>query len=167
MYVSLRDRPRPAPPRGRRARVVAPVVLLGVTSMFTDISSEMVAATLPLFVTVPVNHAEGQARHAFSPSDQCPTRAGGSLPIEHVLGHRGPTRFSCSSSPAGRRGQNSVGKLAYRCALQRLICLPEGIDIDRCLRPGRLPQVLGMCSVEVAGRKPCHVLEVSRPVGHR
>ena len=52
MYVSLRDRPRPAPPRGRRARVAAPVVLLGVTSMFTDISSEMVAATLPLFVTV-------------------------------------------------------------------------------------------------------------------
>ena len=52
MYVSLRDRPRPAPPRGRRARVAAPVVLLGVTSMFTDISSEMVAAVLPLFVTV-------------------------------------------------------------------------------------------------------------------
>jgi hypothetical protein len=52
MYVSLRDRPRPAPLRGRRARVAAPVVLLGVTSMFTDISSEMVAATLPLFVTV-------------------------------------------------------------------------------------------------------------------
>jgi MFS family permease len=52
MYVTLRDRPHLAPSKGRRARVAAPVVLLGITSMFTDISSEMVAAILPLFVTV-------------------------------------------------------------------------------------------------------------------
>jgi MFS family permease len=52
MYVTVRDRPRQTPGTGRRARVAAPVLLLGVTSMFTDISSEMVAAILPLFVTV-------------------------------------------------------------------------------------------------------------------
>jgi MFS family permease len=52
MYVTLRDRPRLAPSNGRRAKVAVPVVLLGITSMFTDISSEMVAAILPLFVTV-------------------------------------------------------------------------------------------------------------------
>jgi hypothetical protein len=37
--------------RGRRGRRVSRnVVLLGVTSMFTDISSEMVAASLPLYL---------------------------------------------------------------------------------------------------------------------
>lgn len=57
MYVSLRRRPAatpettPAPaPRGR-AGVGANVVNLGLTSMFTDVSSEMVSAVLPLYLT--------------------------------------------------------------------------------------------------------------------
>jgi MFS family permease len=54
VYVSVRDLPR-AQPRaqgeaGRRA-VSGTVVLLGLTSLFTDVSSEMVAAVLPLFAT--------------------------------------------------------------------------------------------------------------------
>ena len=53
MYVSVRD--RPASPQGRTAgRVATTVVLLGVVSMFTDISSEMVAAVLPLYLTTHV-----------------------------------------------------------------------------------------------------------------
>jgi MFS family permease len=36
----------------RRTRVAATVVLLGVTSMLTDISSEMVSTVLPLYLTV-------------------------------------------------------------------------------------------------------------------
>jgi len=53
MYVSVRGT-RPARTgsagSGRRA-VSATVVLLGLTSLFTDISSEMVVAVLPLFAT--------------------------------------------------------------------------------------------------------------------
>ena len=53
MYISVRDRPgkdREAGSRGR-ARVATTVVLLGVVSLLTDISSEMVTAVLPLYMT--------------------------------------------------------------------------------------------------------------------
>lgn len=54
MYISLRRHPPglsdPAP-AGRRAAVSGTVVLLGLTSMFTDASAEMVVAVLPLFAT--------------------------------------------------------------------------------------------------------------------
>lgn len=50
MYVSVRD--RPANPADRRVgRVATTVLLLGVVSMLTDVSSEMVAAVLPLYLT--------------------------------------------------------------------------------------------------------------------
>jgi len=56
LYVSLRD--RPAGPDSRAAvpagRIGATVVLLGLVSMFTDVSSEMVAAVLPLYLTAHV-----------------------------------------------------------------------------------------------------------------
>lgn len=54
MYVSVRDRPGsatdtdPARPVGR---VAATVFLLGVVSLLTDVSSEMVNAVLPLYLT--------------------------------------------------------------------------------------------------------------------
>lgn len=58
MYISLSDRPRrkaPGPDRGTsagpRGRVPSTVVTLGVVSMLTDISSESVAAVLPLYLT--------------------------------------------------------------------------------------------------------------------
>jgi MFS family permease len=58
MYVSLRgpgskapDAPR-TPMRGRFAGVGRNVLLLGLVSMVTDVSSEMVASTLPLYLTV-------------------------------------------------------------------------------------------------------------------
>lgn len=50
----MRDRPaRGAGPNSRISpgRVATTVVLLGVVSMFTDVSSEMVAAVLPLYLT--------------------------------------------------------------------------------------------------------------------
>lgn len=53
MYVSVRDwRTARADPAaaGRRA-ISSTIILLGLTSLFTDISSEMVAAVLPLFAT--------------------------------------------------------------------------------------------------------------------
>lgn len=54
MYVSLRRMPAtPGGPHGAgRAAVSRGVVLLGLTSLFTDVSAEMVAAVLPLFVVV-------------------------------------------------------------------------------------------------------------------
>ena len=53
MYVTLRDRPAGGEPSGRQVkqRVATTVVLLGIVSMFTDISSESVNAVLPIYLT--------------------------------------------------------------------------------------------------------------------
>lgn len=53
MYISLRNKPEVEEPssRSRLARVSSPVILLGLVSLFTDISSEMVAAILAIFAT--------------------------------------------------------------------------------------------------------------------
>ncbi len=56
MYVSVRDHPPTAgegTPTGRR-RVSRVVVTLGIVSLLTDISSESVAAVLPLYLTAVV-----------------------------------------------------------------------------------------------------------------
>lgn len=50
LFQTLRKRRRVPGARPPRARVSRTVVLLGLTSMFTDISSEMVAAILPLYL---------------------------------------------------------------------------------------------------------------------
>lgn len=55
MYTSVRDRPAPdgliaSPGRSGASRVGRNVVFLGLTSLFTDISSEMVNAILPLYL---------------------------------------------------------------------------------------------------------------------
>jgi MFS family permease len=55
VYVSLRDRPGADQAPGTRAkRVASTVVLLGVVSLLTDISSESVASVLPLYLTAVV-----------------------------------------------------------------------------------------------------------------
>jgi MFS family permease len=57
VYVSLRDRPGAdaTPGAGRTVRrVSSTVVLLGVVSLLTDVSSEMVASILPLYLTAAV-----------------------------------------------------------------------------------------------------------------
>jgi MFS family permease len=52
MYLTLRDRPAPKPAaRSNRPRVAGTVVLLGIVSMFTDVSSESVNAVLPIYLT--------------------------------------------------------------------------------------------------------------------
>src|SRR5436190_5914911 len=53
MYLSLRDKPAgPTASPGRAAlRVSTTVLLLGTVSLLTDVSSEMVAAILPLYLT--------------------------------------------------------------------------------------------------------------------
>ncbi len=50
MYVTVRDRPASAPSKGR-SKVAPTVIALGVVSLLTDISSESVAAILPLYLT--------------------------------------------------------------------------------------------------------------------
>lgn len=62
MYVSLRNRPA-----GRRAGTRAPggavprtVVLLGFTSLFTDVSSEMVTAILPVYLVLQLGLSPAQ-----------------------------------------------------------------------------------------------------------
>lgn len=55
MYVTLRDRPGPDGAAGTALRrVSSTVVLLGVVSLLTDVSSEMVASVLPLYLTAAV-----------------------------------------------------------------------------------------------------------------
>ncbi|MET8312184.1 MFS transporter [Micromonospora sp. NPDC005173] len=57
MYMTLRDRPGhggPNRPRAAVRRVSGTVVLLGTVSLLTDVSSEMVASVLPLYLTAVV-----------------------------------------------------------------------------------------------------------------
>jgi len=57
MYVTLRDRPageQKSPASRAARRVSATVLLLGITSMLTDVSSEMVNAILPIYLTTEV-----------------------------------------------------------------------------------------------------------------
>lgn len=51
-YVPIRDRPLDVPTPQRLRRVSGTVFLLGFTSLFTDLASEMVTAVLPMFLTV-------------------------------------------------------------------------------------------------------------------
>ncbi|HWM09862.1 MAG TPA: MFS transporter [Solirubrobacteraceae bacterium] len=51
MYVSVRNVPVGSPPRAATRRVPRTVVVLGFVSLLTDVSTEMVTAVLPLFVT--------------------------------------------------------------------------------------------------------------------
>jgi MFS family permease len=51
MYLTLRDRPAGQRVAGTGRRVTSTVVLLGLVSMFTDISSESVNAVLPIYLT--------------------------------------------------------------------------------------------------------------------
>jgi len=54
VYVTIRDRPKKdddGKARGPLPRVATTVILLGIVSLLTDISSEMVAAILPLYLT--------------------------------------------------------------------------------------------------------------------
>ena len=62
MYLSLRTRPviPDAPVRPARGRVPRTVWLLGLTSMLTDISSEMVTAILPIFLTLQLGLSPAQ-----------------------------------------------------------------------------------------------------------
>jgi MFS family permease len=66
VYVSLRDRPggdsRTASKVVSR-RVASTVVLLGLVSLFTDVSSEMVSSVLPLYLTAQVGL--GMAAYGF------------------------------------------------------------------------------------------------------
>lgn len=52
VYASVRNRPAISETGAVRGRVPRIVVLLGMTSLLTDISSEMVTAVLPLFLTM-------------------------------------------------------------------------------------------------------------------
>lgn len=53
MYVSLRETPKTeVRSDGRRSRIPATVIGLGMVSLLTDVSSESVAAVLPLYLTV-------------------------------------------------------------------------------------------------------------------
>ncbi len=53
MYISIGDRPRPDPANRpvKKVKVAPIVILLGLVSLLTDISSEAVAAILPLYLT--------------------------------------------------------------------------------------------------------------------
>jgi MFS family permease len=51
VYVSLRDRPGATTGAPAAARVATTVILLGVVSLLTDVSSEMVSAVLPVYLT--------------------------------------------------------------------------------------------------------------------
>jgi hypothetical protein len=54
VYVSLHDRPGMVGNKTTTQRVATTVLLLGVVSLLTDVSSEMVAAVLPMYLTAQV-----------------------------------------------------------------------------------------------------------------
>ena len=62
MYISFRNQPtaRPDGSRSRGRATPRTVVLLGFTSLFTDISSEMVTAVLPIFLVLQMGLAPSQ-----------------------------------------------------------------------------------------------------------
>ena len=66
MYLSLSDRPtaeaRPEEQAAKRRPVGRVVVTLGIVSLLTDISSESVAAILPLYLTAVVGLSAGGLR---------------------------------------------------------------------------------------------------------
>ncbi len=107
MYLSLSDRPgREAadqPQDTARPRPVARVVvLLGVVSLLTDISSESVAAILPLYLSCVVGPLDGGVRRRRTASTRASAR---SVRIgERVGGRPSPTarsgsRWSATGSP--------------------------------------------------------------------
>ena len=68
MYISVRSipgdgghsTPAGAPGSGSRRRWLSSTLIgLGLTSLFTDVSSEMVAAVLPLYLTVTLGFTPG------------------------------------------------------------------------------------------------------------
>ena len=62
MDISLRNDPtrQTAAPRRKRPKVPRAVLLLGLTSLLTDISSEMVTAVLPIFLTLQLGLSPAQ-----------------------------------------------------------------------------------------------------------
>ena len=76
---------------GKRARVPSTIVLLGITSLLTDVSSEMVTAVLPLYLTVELSFTALQFGGFVGISEgvQAMVRIAGGLMADRRSRHKG------------------------------------------------------------------------------
>lgn len=94
MYLSLRER-RPATTEadaaGTRSRVPTTIVLIGITSLLTDVSSEMVTAVLPLYLTFELSFTALQFGGFVGIAEgvQALVRIGGGLASDRRSRHKG------------------------------------------------------------------------------
>nr|WHW29202.1 putative MFS transporter [uncultured bacterium] len=90
--------------RGVRTRVPLAVVLLGITSMLTDISSEMVTAVLPLYLTFELSFTAFQfgLYEGLSQGLQAVMRLVGGAAADRRSGHKGLALIGYGSSAITR-----------------------------------------------------------------
>jgi MFS family permease len=90
----------------RRGRVPAVVVLLGITSMLTDISSEMVTAVLPLYLTLKLSFSAVQfgGYVAVAEAAQALLRIGSGVLADRTRRHKDVAVAGYATSAASRLG---------------------------------------------------------------
>ncbi len=129
MYTSLRNRPETAAPatgRSTRARRVSRnVVLLGLVSLFTDISQEMVVAVLPLYLTLEL----GLGALAFGVIDGL---YGGATALVRLLGgYVADRKGRYKQVAAVGYGASAASKLGLLLALGAWVPTTIALAVDR------------------------------------
>ena len=105
MYLATRER-AVRQPTATRARVPAVVVLLGITSMLTDVSSEMVTAVLPLYLTLKLSFSAVQfgGYVALTEAAQALLRIGSGAIADRTRRHKDVAVAGYATSTASRLG---------------------------------------------------------------
>jgi MFS family permease len=129
MYASLRNRPRDVSAEstrtGKAERVSRNVVLLGLVSLFTDLSQEMVVAVLPLYLTFEL----GLSAIAFGVVDGL---YGGATAFVRILGgFVADRRASYKSVAAVGYGSSALSKLGLFAASGAWLPTTGFLLIDR------------------------------------
>ena len=126
VYLSTIERPQPDSNDGVRRRVGANVLALGVVSLVTDISSEMVVAVLPVYLVIGLSLSPA----AYGVIDGVYTGATALLRIRRRLRRR-PDRSAASWWPASGTASPRPPKLGLLAAGRSLGAVGAVIALDR------------------------------------